>query len=441
MEARINKHSSTLALLIPWMAIEPVEQQHLRPRASAARHEDPGPASPIEPRAVGRHRSTLRAEVAAVELRGRGGARARTGKRRAPRRPGRRGRRPVRRERPARTRPSRRQRRPARRPDPSRRGAHAMSPRDVTPRDALMRLGASTAEAVARVLETVAPDAGRARRRVGPARRRRRRSPNLPFGAVAASVSYVDGVTGGNIFVMTPAGARALAAAMMGAPIDARGSVRADRARAVRGRRGHEPDDGRGRGRDQRRARRGDRDLAAGDADPRRLRRPRRGLRDRAARDLDHVSDRRRGLPADPARAERVRGPHGPRDRRDGDGAGRLRRGSRRRARTRGATMSASEASDRVGLQRGAERHPPARLGRARAHPAAARPGGRAPARRRGRARPRRRRPGGSVRQRPALRARPPARHRRRRVGACALGGARRQPLPAPPHPRKGAPS
>ena len=34
--------------------------------------------------------------------------------------------------------------------------------------------------------------------------------------AVAMSVSYVDGVTGGNVFVMPLQGARALAAAMMG---------------------------------------------------------------------------------------------------------------------------------------------------------------------------------------------------------------------------------
>src|SRR5919107_4677006 len=34
--------------------------------------------------------------------------------------------------------------------------------------------------------------------------------------AVATSVSYVDGVTGGNVFVMTVEGARRLAAAMMG---------------------------------------------------------------------------------------------------------------------------------------------------------------------------------------------------------------------------------
>lgn len=39
----------------------------------------------------------------------------------------------------------------------------------------------------------------------------------LPYPAVATNVSYVDGVTGGNVFVMTVEGARRLAAAMMGA--------------------------------------------------------------------------------------------------------------------------------------------------------------------------------------------------------------------------------
>jgi flagellar motor switch protein FliN/FliY len=43
----------------------------------------------------------------------------------------------------------------------------------------------------------------------------------LPFPAVATSVSYVDGVTGGNVFVMTLEGARRLATAMMGGEPDA----------------------------------------------------------------------------------------------------------------------------------------------------------------------------------------------------------------------------
>jgi flagellar motor switch protein FliN/FliY len=87
---------------------------------------------------------------------------------------------------------------------------------DITPREALTRLGASTAEAVAQVLEmfapgavqrgevTVLPDGGSA-------------FANVSRGSIASSVSYVDGVTGANVFVLTPAGARGLATAM-GAP-------------------------------------------------------------------------------------------------------------------------------------------------------------------------------------------------------------------------------
>ena len=88
-----------------------------------------------------------------------------------------------------------------------------MTNADITPQEALVRLGASTGEAVAQVFEmyapgivergdvTVLPDAAVA-------------FDNLPFGAVAASVSYVNGVTGANVFVMNPAGARTLAGAM-----------------------------------------------------------------------------------------------------------------------------------------------------------------------------------------------------------------------------------
>jgi flagellar motor switch protein FliN len=88
-----------------------------------------------------------------------------------------------------------------------------VSSQEITPKQALLRLGASTAEAVAQVLDTYAPgliergdvtvlpDAAAA-------------FDNLPFGAIATSVSYVDGVTGANVFVMSPASARALAGAM-----------------------------------------------------------------------------------------------------------------------------------------------------------------------------------------------------------------------------------
>jgi len=81
---------------------------------------------------------------------------------------------------------------------------------------ALTRLAQSSSEAAVGILEMFAPgqvqagdvavlDAGS--------------NPlaGLPYPAVATSVSYVDGVTGGNVFVMTLEGARRLAAAMMGA--------------------------------------------------------------------------------------------------------------------------------------------------------------------------------------------------------------------------------
>jgi flagellar motor switch protein FliN len=78
--------------------------------------------------------------------------------------------------------------------------------------DALMRLGRSTSEAVSGVLEMFAAGkvhAGEVSVVANPL-------DALPTPAVATSVSYVDGVTGANLFVMTLDGARRLAAAMMG---------------------------------------------------------------------------------------------------------------------------------------------------------------------------------------------------------------------------------
>ena len=80
--------------------------------------------------------------------------------------------------------------------------------------DALIRLGQSTSEAITGVLEMFAPGkihAGDVSVVPGD-------SPldSIPVPAVATSVSYVDGVTGANVFVMTLDGAKKLAAAMMG---------------------------------------------------------------------------------------------------------------------------------------------------------------------------------------------------------------------------------
>ena len=81
--------------------------------------------------------------------------------------------------------------------------------------DALIRLGQSTSEAITGVLEMFAPgkiDAGDVTVVAGD----RNPMESIPVPAVATSVSYVDGVTGANVFVMTLDGARKLAAAMMG---------------------------------------------------------------------------------------------------------------------------------------------------------------------------------------------------------------------------------
>ena len=94
-----------------------------------------------------------------------------------------------------------------------------MSPLDpAVTADALMRLGASTAEAVAKALDAIcATPVERGDVTVVPGDE----SPfeGFPFGdapAVAVSVHYVDGVTGGNVLLMTARAARAVAVAMGG---------------------------------------------------------------------------------------------------------------------------------------------------------------------------------------------------------------------------------
>jgi flagellar motor switch protein FliN len=86
--------------------------------------------------------------------------------------------------------------------------------------DALMRLGASTAEAIAKVLETISrAPVERGEVTVLPGDERPFAVLDTP--AVAASVAYVDGVTGGNVLLMTQAGARAIAVAMSSKPLPA----------------------------------------------------------------------------------------------------------------------------------------------------------------------------------------------------------------------------
>lgn len=87
----------------------------------------------------------------------------------------------------------------------------------MTAADALTRLGESTAEAATGVLSTFAADQVLSGQ-TSPIGDGGDAFEGLTVPAVGTSVAYVNGVTGGNVFVMTPLGARRLAAAMMGSP-------------------------------------------------------------------------------------------------------------------------------------------------------------------------------------------------------------------------------
>ncbi len=84
---------------------------------------------------------------------------------------------------------------------------------EISQTEALTHLGASTAEAVARVLEMFVPD-GVERGEVSVVSDAQDPFANLPVGGIAASVRYVDGVTGANVFLMPHTCARTLATAM-----------------------------------------------------------------------------------------------------------------------------------------------------------------------------------------------------------------------------------
>jgi flagellar motor switch protein FliN len=89
----------------------------------------------------------------------------------------------------------------------------------MTTDEALVKLGQSTSEAICGVLEMFAPG------QITPGEvavvaSGKHPLEGIPVPAVATMVSYIDGVTGGNLFVMTVEGARRLAAAMMGAEPD-----------------------------------------------------------------------------------------------------------------------------------------------------------------------------------------------------------------------------
>src|SRR5919199_3977585 len=85
----------------------------------------------------------------------------------------------------------------------------------MSAQDALERLGQSSAQACLGVLEMYA--AGKVSvGDVAVSDDMKATFAGVPVPAVAMSVSYVDGVTGGNVFLITLEGARKLAASMMG---------------------------------------------------------------------------------------------------------------------------------------------------------------------------------------------------------------------------------
>ncbi len=91
---------------------------------------------------------------------------------------------------------------------------------DPGQRDALMRLGAASAEAVAQVLDMFAPGAVE-RGEVSVLAEGAPPFAGVTAGSVAASVSYVEGVTGANVFVLPAVAVRKLAQGMgMPAPED-----------------------------------------------------------------------------------------------------------------------------------------------------------------------------------------------------------------------------
>lgn len=85
----------------------------------------------------------------------------------------------------------------------------------MTTEESLTKLGESTAEAVAGVLQTYAPGSVE-RGAVSAAGADADPFQGVRAPVVVANVSYVDGVTGGNLFMISVPGARRLAAAMMG---------------------------------------------------------------------------------------------------------------------------------------------------------------------------------------------------------------------------------
>ena len=199
----MERDSATLALLLPYSAIASVAHR-FSSRDDVAANADQREASAVR-EAVGRVEMTVRAEVAAIDLPIEQVLALQTGDVLRLDAARRRGRDAVRRRRAGASGDARPQRGPPRGP-----GDRTTGRRVMTTDEALRRAGR-----VHRRRPSAASSRcsrrGRSRLATSPSWRPSKHPlEGIPVPAVATMVSYVDGVTGGNLFVMTIDGARKL---------------------------------------------------------------------------------------------------------------------------------------------------------------------------------------------------------------------------------------
>ena len=210
MEVRFDKTSSTMALVIPHRSVESVLADGCPPASTATPSSSPARDRGDARRPRGRQRRDPRRGRVDRAHRSTRCSRSQPGQVLRFGVPAANGVRLFAGQRAGAPRPARPQRQLPGRPGHRQAGGGGM-----TTEDALIQLAESTGAAIEQVLEIVSSaKIERSHVAVVPSGESPLRS--IPVPAVAANVSYVHGVTGGNIFVMTRLGVRRLAAAMMG---------------------------------------------------------------------------------------------------------------------------------------------------------------------------------------------------------------------------------
>ena len=216
VEARLARRSTTLALLVPWVDGGARRGRLRQPRRG--RRPAPTTRAPPPPCAPGcaRSTSTCAPRSAETHLAARRRARAAARRRGQARRDGRRRHGRLRRRRARPPRPRRALGRPPRDPDPrALRGGDAMSadgPLLIAWASRPRRRSSAPCRTPLPAPRASAPSSPV----TAPSRPVEQAVHGLAVPAVCAEVSYVDGVTGGNVFLLPVEGARRLAASMMG---------------------------------------------------------------------------------------------------------------------------------------------------------------------------------------------------------------------------------